>query len=137
MYPRMLSQKTTISPPIVFNGIKIESKGEWEREYIETHYYRIKKTLEILDLKPKDRVLEIGCDSGLFSLILKERFKNIEHFAIEISSERIKMAILTKDEIRGMSIDDAQKKIVDIKHLKSEGGVAGSPFIQILSSPGA
>ena len=25
------------------------------------------------------------------------------------------MAILTKDEIRGMSIDDAQKKIVDIK----------------------
>ena len=42
-----------------FNGIKIEIKEDHEKEYLETHNCRIKKTLEILETKPKDKVLEI------------------------------------------------------------------------------
>ena len=74
-----------------FNNIKIEIKDEREEEYLETHYYRIKKTLEILEPKPKDKVLEVGCDSGLFSMILKEKF-DIELKAVEIVEEKIKTA---------------------------------------------
>lgn len=72
------------------NLLKIKF-DEREKEYLETHDHRIKKTLEILDPKPKDKILEIGCDSGLFSLILKNKF-DIELKAVEAAEEKIETA---------------------------------------------
>ena len=99
----MLLQKQihNFSPKVVdFDGAKFEIKEEWEEEYLETSYYRIKKTLELLEPKPKDKVLEIGCDSGLFALIFKERFKDIsEYQAVEVEQERVKTALS-----RGISV---------------------------------
>ena len=93
------------SPPANFNGIKIKLNEDWEREYIETSYHRIKKTLSILKLKPGDKILEIGCDSGLFSLILKGKFKDIKHQAVEINPERIKVAIFRGIDVRKVDVE--------------------------------
>ena len=83
----------------------IEIKEDWEEEYLETSDHRIKKTLKILKPEPRDKVLEIGCDSGLFSLILKEKFKDIKHQAVEIDPERIKMAVSRGIDVQKVDVE--------------------------------
>ena len=63
-----------------------------EEEYLETSHCRIKETLKILDLKPGQRVLDVGCYSGLFSAIMMEKFPGIDLLAVEIDDKRISMA---------------------------------------------
>lgn len=64
-----------------------------EEEYLETSRCRIKETLKILDFKPGQKVLDIGCYSGLFSAIVMEKFPGIDLSAVEIDDKRISMAI--------------------------------------------
>ena len=90
----------------LINSLEIED--EWEKEYLETSDHRIKKTLEILKPKPKDKILEIGCDSGLFSLIIKERFKDIQHQAIEVAPERINTALSRGIDVKKVDVEKEQ-----------------------------
>jgi len=89
----MSFKKSISSSFIYFDDIRIKSKKDWEGKYLETHYCRIKKTLETMRSVSGNKVLEIGCDSGLFSLIFKKTFKNIEHLAVEVDQEKIDVAV--------------------------------------------
>jgi len=63
-----------------------------EEEYLETNDCRIRETLKILDLKPEQKVLDVGCYSGLFSAMVMEKFPGVDLVAVEIDDERISMA---------------------------------------------
>lgn len=73
-------------------NIKTSTLDAAEEEYLETSHCRIKETLKILDLKPGQKVLDVGCYSGLFSAIIMEKFPGIDLSAVEIDDKRISMA---------------------------------------------
>jgi len=102
-------------PKIVyFDDVKVEIKEEWEEEYLETSYYRIKKTLGLLESNPKNRVLEIGCDSGLFALIFKDKFKDInEYQAVEVEQERVKTALSRGISVTEVNVEKEKLPFVD------------------------
>lgn len=94
---------------VKFGDLELEVREPWEEEYLETGRCRIEKTLEIIQAKPGDKVLEIGCDSGLFALIFKDRFKVTNYRAVEVSRERLATA-----KERGMDVlevDVAKEKL--------------------------
>lgn len=98
---------------VKFGNLQIEVKEPWEEEYLETSRCRIQKTLEIISVKPNDKVLEIGCDSGLFSLIFKGKFQSVDYQAVEVSPERMKTAVARGIKVTAVDIDKEKLPFAD------------------------
>ena len=67
--------------------------ADWDKRIDEEELLRLKKIIEIADIKMGERVLDVGCGTGIFLPLLKEAAgKKGEVVALDFSSNMLKKA---------------------------------------------
>ena len=67
--------------------------SDWDKEVDEEEFSKLKKVIKIADIKRGERVLDVGCGTGIFLPLLKEAAgKKGEVVALDFSSNMLKKA---------------------------------------------
>ncbi len=82
-----------------------KARTEHDGEYFGKEGNNADQIIELLQVQPKDKILDIGCGPGTFLTDIRKKIKNVECYGIDISDIPIK---LSKDKALYMQVADME-----------------------------